>query len=167
MAERHVVGASWDELAVDLYEGTPVVFTGPAGLAAAHREADARNKTGKIPGPGGTLIRADAWAVYELAECLPPGPAPELYYGPPTAQDYCAYQYTKGGRARPDLRCPDPIGFYVKIPDGRGEDWRKARAACFEHLPAVVWQMQDDHGGYRGEYLLRAALPGKEGEGIS
>lgn len=82
-----------------------------------------------------------------------------IYYGPPDAARYCAFQYSVGGKSRPDLRCPDPISFYVKLPDGRSADWRKARAACAEHLPSVIWQMQSDHGGdslYGGEYQLRA-----------
>lgn len=73
-----------------------------------------------------------------------------LYYGPPGKDNFCAYWY---GRA--DRRCPNHIDFYVKLPDGRGSDWRKARAACAEHLPLVIWQMQEDHG-YHGDYLLRA-----------
>lgn len=61
----------------------------------------------------------------------------------------CAYDY---GRA--DRQCPNPVSF----PDGRDDwpDWRKARAACLEHLPEVIWQMQHDHGHYDGAYLLRA-----------
>jgi hypothetical protein len=84
----------------------------------------------------------------------------DLYYGPPDKDHYCAFRYTKGGVFQPELRCPDNISFYVKVPDGRSGDWRKARAACAEHLPSVIWQMQEDHGAgdslYGGEYHLRA-----------
>lgn len=85
-------------------------------------------------------------------------------------------------------RCPNHIDFYVKIPDGRDAraetcpacggkirggscrdcgwvdtgselaDWRKAWAACYDHLPEVILQMQAAYGGdqpYEGEYLLR------------
>jgi len=81
-------------------------------------------------------------------------PDPGLCYGPPDKDHCCAYRYAKPGR-----RCPDHVSFYVKIPDGRGSDWRKARAACTAHLPDVIWQMQEDHGGggpYAGVYLLSA-----------
>ncbi len=84
---------------------------------------------------------------------------PELYYGPPDAEHYCAYQYKHKKFAPGTLRCPDHVSFYIKIPDGRGDDWRKARASCREHLGDVIWQMQEDHGGegfYNGDYLLRA-----------
>lgn len=77
----------------------------------------------------------------------------ELYYGPPRKDDYCVRQYKMAGR-----RCPNHIDFYVKVPDGRGDDWRKARAACAEHLADVIWQMQQDHSSYAGDYLLRAAV---------
>jgi hypothetical protein len=91
-----------------------------------------------------------------------------LYYGPPDKDHYCAYRYTVAGKPRPDFRCPDDIGFYVKVPDGRGGDWRKARAACDEHLHLVIWQMQEAHGGegfYDGDYLIRAFLPEGEEDG--
>jgi len=80
---------------------------------------------------------------------------PDLYYGPPDAERYCAYTYKK-----PSLRCPAYIEFYVKVPDGRA-DWRKAWASCGEHLPAVIQQMQTAYGGqalYDGDYLLRAQV---------
>jgi len=84
----------------------------------------------------------------------------DLYYGPPDADRHCAFQYTQGGKLRTNLRCPGQISFYVKVPDGRSADWRKARAACAEHLPSVIWQMQSDHATgdslYGGEYQLRA-----------
>ena len=80
---------------------------------------------------------------------------PGLYFGPPTEQDYCAYQYMKGGVPRPELRCPAHIDFDVKIQEGRGDDWRKAWASCFDHLPDLIWQMQLAHGGYTGEFLVR------------
>ena len=83
-----------------------------------------------------------------------------LYFGPPDAQRYCAFQYMKGGKLRPDRRCPNPISFYIKIPDGRGDDWRKAWASCADHLATVIWQMQEMYGSgdslYGGEYQLRA-----------
>jgi len=78
----------------------------------------------------------------------------DLYYGPPDADRHCARQYKKAG-----YRCPNHIDFYVKIPDGRDGDWRKAWASCAEHLPVVIWQMQEAYGGearYDGDYLLRA-----------
>jgi len=84
----------------------------------------------------------------------------DLYYGPPDKDHYCALQYTKGGVLRPDLRCPNHISFYVKVPDGRSDDWRKAWASCAEHLATLIWQMQVAHGPgdslYGGEYQLRA-----------
>jgi hypothetical protein len=79
----------------------------------------------------------------------------KLYFGPPTAQDCCAFTYKK-----PGYRCPNPISFYIKIPDGRGDDWRKAWAACADHLATVIWNMQqsyaDEDSLYGGEYQLRA-----------
>lgn len=91
-----------------------------------------------------------------------------LFYGPPDKDHYCAYRYTVAGQVRVDLRCPDQIEFYVKIPDGRGEDWRKAWAACSEHLPMVIWQMQEAYGGdgfYARDYLLRAFVPEGDDDG--
>jgi len=90
----------------------------------------------------------------------------ELYYGPPDADNYCAYQYRGAftaipGTPRPVRRCPNHVDFYIKIPDGRGDDWRKAWASCIEHLHDVIWQMQEAYGGdrgYDGDYLLRANL---------
>jgi len=85
-----------------------------------------------------------------------------LYYGPPDADHHCAYLYIKGGQPRFDLHCPNDIGFYVKIPDGRGDDWRKAWAACAEHLPIVIWQMQEAYSGrtfYEHSYVMRAFVP--------
>jgi hypothetical protein len=81
----------------------------------------------------------------------------DLYFGPPDADNFCAFRYK--GPVTGNRRCPNHVEFYVKIPDGRGVDWRKARAACSEHLHSVIWQMRQDYGGdapYGGEYLLRA-----------
>lgn len=81
-----------------------------------------------------------------------------LYYGPPDQDHYCAYLYVVAGQPRHDLRCPNRVDFYVKVPDGR-DDWRKAWAACADHLNVVVWQMQEQYGGtefYTRDYLLRA-----------
>lgn len=92
----------------------------------------------------------------------------DLYYGPPDGDRFCAYSYTVAGQVRVDLRCPNRVDFYVKIPDGRGDDWRKARAACCEHLHMVIWQMQEDYGGggfYAGDYLLRAFVPEGDDDG--
>ena len=78
----------------------------------------------------------------------------DLYYGPPDADHCCAREYPMPGR-----RCPNHVDFYVKVPDGREDDWRKAWASCTEHLPQVIWQMQQAYGGeapYQGEYLVRA-----------
>lgn len=89
-----------------------------------------------------------------------------LYYGPPDKDQFCSYAYVVAGRFRSDLRCPSHVEFHVKVPDGRGDDWRKAWAACTEHLHVVIWQMQDAHGGkefYTGDYLLRAFVP-EDGE---
>lgn len=84
-----------------------------------------------------------------------------LYYGPPDADHFCAFQYPVPGR-----RCPNWVDFHVKVPDGRGDDWRKAWAACVGHLAHVIWQMQLSYGApYGGDYLLRAAPPGKEDSG--
>jgi hypothetical protein len=59
----------------------------------------------------------------------------KLYFGPPTAQDCCAFTYKK-----PGYRCPNPISFY--------------------HLATVIWNMQqsyaDEDSLYGGEYQLRA-----------
>ncbi len=78
----------------------------------------------------------------------------DLYYGPPDAQHCCAF--TK----KPGYRCPNNISFYIKIPDGRGDDWRKAWASCADHLATVIWNMQQAYSAedslYRGEYQLRA-----------
>lgn len=91
-----------------------------------------------------------------------------LYYGPPDKDHYCAYTYVKGGVRRYDLRCPNQIDFYVKVPDGRGEDWRKAWAACTEHLPIVIWQMQEAYSKgsfYERSYELRAFVPEGDDDG--
>lgn len=78
----------------------------------------------------------------------------DLYYGPPDATRCCAFTYKK-----PSYRCPNHISFYIKVPDGRSDDWRKAWASCAEHLATIIWQMQVAYGGealYTGEYQLRA-----------
>jgi len=83
-----------------------------------------------------------------------------VYFGPPTADRYCAYIYIKGGVTRLDLHCPNQIDFIVKVPDGRS-NWRKGIAACAEHLPQVIWQIQEAYGGggfYRGPLLLLARV---------
>ena len=80
----------------------------------------------------------------------------ELHYGPPTKNDRCAYQYRNRS-----YKCAKWVDFYVKVPDGRGDDWRKAWASCSEHLPRVIWQMQQ-MTGYGGEYLLRASIWGRK-----
>jgi hypothetical protein len=67
----------------------------------------------------------------------------------------CAYAYFKNGVARPDLVCPNPVDFTVKLDHQQD---RKARLSCFEHLPDVIWQMQKDHGRYDGEYVLTARM---------
>lgn len=89
---------------------------------------------------------------------------PELHFGPPDAQHRCAFQYSRPGiEGAAQRRCPNHISFYIKVPDGRGDDWRKAWASCAEHLATVVWQMQTAYGAaygegslYTGEYQLRA-----------
>ena len=137
------------------------------GLAEYEHLDDGEKEHDHDATPGGDIRTLDEWqrAHPELFtgygdgkigpnSALFPAPEeqPELYYGPRTRDDYCARRYRHAGR-----QCPNQVDFYVKIPDGRGSDWRKARAACTEHLAEVIWQMQQDHGMYDGEYLLRAA----------
>ena len=96
--------------------------------------------------------------------------ADDLYYGPPDAERFCVFTKKKPVPVpQPDgaasvtvlhgYRCPNHISFYIKVPDGRSDDWRKAWASCADHLATVIWEMQETYGGdslYGGEYQLRA-----------
>lgn len=53
---------------------------------------------------------------------------------------YCAYAYKQAGR-----RCPNPVDFAIKVPDGRGGDWRKAQLSCYDHLAEVTCQVMRGH----------------------
>ncbi len=96
---------------------------------------------------------------------------PDLYFGSPDAQHCCAFTKKKSVPVPQTVedaqvtvlhgyRCPNIISFYVKVPDGRSDDWRKAWAACADHLATVIWEMQQAYGEegslFTGEYQLRA-----------
>src|SRR5882672_9431340 len=111
-------------------------------MANDRRDGQIQRAGRDLPGPACDRESAGACRVHALAG--DEGEVVEvLYFGPPDAQRYCAFQYMKGGKLRPDRRCPNPISFYIKIPDGRGDDWRKAWASCADHLATVIWQMQE------------------------